>query len=80
MTFVFALMAVLAFVAFGYHASRRNGHGMVYAATMLAVWIALFLWWTGALGAAEDATAARPSSAALSGGQPPAGGGTAART
>jgi len=50
MTFVFAFMAILAFVGFGYHARRRNGHGMVYAATMLAAWVALLLWWTGAIG------------------------------
>lgn len=47
-TFVFAFMAVLAFVGFGFHARHRNGHGMIYAATMAAVWIALLFWWNGA--------------------------------
>jgi hypothetical protein len=48
MSFVFGLMAVIAFGAFGIQASRRNGHGMVYAAVVCAIWVLLFFWWTGA--------------------------------
>lgn len=50
MTYVFALMAILAFIGFAIQARRRNGHGMVYAATVFVFWIAVLAWWTGAIG------------------------------
>ena len=43
-------MAVLSFMGFAVQARRRNGHGMVYAATVFAAWVALLAWWTGAIG------------------------------
>lgn len=50
MIWLFVIMAVVAFVAFGYHAARRDGHGMVYAAVICLVWIAAALWWSGMFG------------------------------
>lgn len=49
MSWLFLAVAILAFLAFAYHAAKRNGHGMVYAAVVLGIWIAAFLWWTGRL-------------------------------
>lgn len=50
MAFFFGFMAIVAFIAFNFHASRRNGHGMVYAAVIFAIWIAALLWWIGKIG------------------------------
>ena len=50
MTIVFAIMALIAFVAFGYHAARRNGHAMAYSAAVFAGWVLALLLWTGRIG------------------------------
>lgn len=50
MATVFIVMALIAFVGFGIQAALRNGHGMIYAAVLFVIWVALFLWWTGRIG------------------------------
>lgn len=50
MTYVFGLMAIVAFAGFGLNALSRNGHGMVYSAVVFAVWLAALLWSIGAIG------------------------------
>ena len=47
MTWLFIILAVIAFVGFGLHADRRNGYGMVCAAALIALWVVAALWWSG---------------------------------
>lgn len=44
MEYVFYFMAFISFLGFYSQANRRNGHGMVYAAVLFAVWVGLGLW------------------------------------
>lgn len=50
MTYVFYALAACAFLGFFISSQRKNGHGMAYSAVMVAVWIAVALWWSGKIG------------------------------
>ncbi len=50
MTYVFILLAVVAWVGFCLQAQRNNFAGCVCSVTMCAIWIAAALWWSGKIG------------------------------
>ena len=49
-TYLFIVMAIVALCGMCVHANRRNGHGMVYAAIVVAIWSALAVWTSGSVG------------------------------
>lgn len=50
MTYVFCLLAAVAFTGVFINSRRKNGHGMAYSAVMVIIWIAAALWWSGKIG------------------------------
>lgn len=47
---VFVILAILAYIAFVYHAAHRNAHGMAYSTAVFGGWVLALLLWTGRIG------------------------------
>ena len=50
MTWLFIIMAIVAFLVAAAHARRRDGIRMAFAFAVLILWVIAALWWSGHLG------------------------------